>query len=117
MFGSDYPTPDGTCIRDYIHVQDLAQAHLDALSYLTHGGDSVALNCGYGRGFSVNDVVACVKNVSGVDFQYNWYRGVLVILLNSLPTTLRYVHYFPGSLNSMISNLFARAHLTGRKTH
>jgi UDP-glucose 4-epimerase len=52
VFGTDYPTPDGTCIRDYIHVSDLVRAHCDALAYLRGGGESVTLNCGYGRGFS-----------------------------------------------------------------
>jgi nucleoside-diphosphate-sugar epimerase len=56
VFGSDYPTPDGTCIRDFIHVSDLAQAHVAALRYLRSGGDSVTLNCGYGRGYSVREV-------------------------------------------------------------
>jgi len=69
VFGSDYPTTDGTCIRDYIHVEDLAQAHLDALSYLDRGGESTALNCGYGRGYSVSEVVSCVKKVSDIDFR------------------------------------------------
>ncbi len=69
VFGTDYPTPDGTCIRDYIHVSDLVAAHSDALSYLRAGGDSVTLNCGYGRGFSVLDVIDTVKKVSGVDFR------------------------------------------------
>ena len=69
IFGDDYPTPDGTCVRDYIHVDDLASAHLDALDYLARGGgDSVVLNCGYGRGFSVREVIDCVKTVSDVDF-------------------------------------------------
>jgi UDP-glucose 4-epimerase len=68
VFGTDYPTPDGTCIRDYIHVCDLVRAHSDALAYLRNGGDSVTLNCGYGRGFSVLDVIDTVKRVSGVDF-------------------------------------------------
>ncbi len=68
IFGDDYPTEDGTCVRDYIHVDDLAAAHLDALSYLNHGGQSNTFNCGYGRGFSVKQVVDCVKSVSGVDF-------------------------------------------------
>ena len=68
VFGSDYPTPDGTCIRDYIHVSDLAQAHLDALAYLTGGGGSVVCNCGYGHGFSVRDVVAMARAVTGRDF-------------------------------------------------
>jgi len=68
VFGADYPTPDGTCIRDYIHVSDLVQAHCDALAYLRAGGDSLTLNCGYGRGFSVLEVIDTVKRVSGVDF-------------------------------------------------
>jgi UDP-glucose 4-epimerase len=69
VFGTDYPTPDGTCIRDYIHVSDLAQAHLDALRYLRGGGASATVNCGYGRGYSVNEVIDTVKQVSGVDFR------------------------------------------------
>jgi UDP-glucose 4-epimerase len=69
VFGTDYPTPDGTCIRDYIHVSDLVRAHLDALTYLRGGGASVTLNCGYGRGFSVIEVIETVKRVSGVDFK------------------------------------------------
>jgi UDP-glucose 4-epimerase len=69
VFGTDYPTPDGTCIRDYIHVSDLVRAHLDALDYLRRGGASVTLNCGYGRGFSVLEVIETVKRVSGVDFE------------------------------------------------
>jgi UDP-glucose 4-epimerase len=69
VFGTDYPTPDGTCLRDYIHVSDLARAHLDALRYLRDGGASVALNCGYGHGFSVLQVIDTVKRVSGVDFK------------------------------------------------
>jgi UDP-glucose 4-epimerase len=68
IFGTDYPTPDGTCVRDYIHVSDLADAHLLALDHLRAGGASETLNCGYGRGFSVLEVVAAVKRVSGVDF-------------------------------------------------
>src|SRR5215470_904233 len=56
IYGSDYPTPDGTCIRDYIHVSDLVCAHSDALRYLRAGGASVTLNCGYGHGFSVREV-------------------------------------------------------------
>src|ERR1700736_521970 len=69
VFGTDYPTPDGTCIRDYIHVADLVRAHSDALAYLRAGGRSVTLNCGYGHGFSVLDVIDTVKRVSGVDFR------------------------------------------------
>ncbi len=69
IFGDDYPTPDGSCIRDYIHVSDLARAHSDALRYLRSGSPSLTLNCGYGHGFSVFDVVDTVKRVSGVDFK------------------------------------------------
>ena len=68
IFGSDYPTPDGTCLRDYIQVTDLARAHLDALRYLRSGADSLTCNCGYAKGFSVREVVEVVKEVSGVDF-------------------------------------------------
>ena len=68
VFGTDYGTPDGTCVRDYIHVSDLVRAHLDALRYLRSGGESTVLNCGYGEGFSVLEVVDAVKRVSGVDF-------------------------------------------------
>jgi UDP-glucose 4-epimerase len=68
VFGTDYPTPDGTCIRDYIHVSDLVRAHSDALAYLRGGGASTTLNCGYGRGFSVLEVIDTVKRASGVDF-------------------------------------------------
>jgi UDP-glucose 4-epimerase len=68
VFGTDYPTQDGTCIRDYIHVADLAQAHLDALGYLFSGAQSTIFNCGYGHGFSVRDVVTMAKEVTGIDF-------------------------------------------------
>jgi len=69
VYGDDYPTPDGSCIRDYIHVSDLARAHSDALRHLRSGLPSLTLNCGYGHGFSVLDVVETVKRVSGVDFK------------------------------------------------
>lgn len=68
IFGDDYETTDGTCVRDYIHVEDLARAHLRALDYLKGGGESTKLNCGYGKGYSVTQVVEMVKRVSGVDF-------------------------------------------------
>ena len=69
VYGTDYPTPDGTCIRDYIHVTDLIGAHCDALAYLRGGGGSVTLNCGYGSGFSVLEVIETVRKVAGVDFR------------------------------------------------
>jgi len=66
VYGTDYPTADGTCVRDYIHVEDLARAHVDALRYLEKGGASETFNCGYGRGFSVREVLRMVEKVSGV---------------------------------------------------
>jgi UDP-glucose 4-epimerase len=68
IFGTDFPTPDGSGIRDYIHVEDLARAHLDALHYLEAGNESQILNCGYGQGYSVREVINKVKEISGVDF-------------------------------------------------
>jgi UDP-glucose 4-epimerase len=68
IFGTDYATPDGTCIRDYIHVDDLATAHAAALEFLQSQGGSDVFNCGYGHGYSVRDVVTVTKKVTGVDF-------------------------------------------------
>jgi UDP-glucose 4-epimerase len=65
IFGTDYPTPDGTGVRDYIHVVDLADAHLRALSYLEGGGESTTLNCGYGHGYSVREVVDTLERIIG----------------------------------------------------
>lgn len=69
IYGTDFKTRDGTCVRDYIHVEDLASAHTMALDYLIKGGDSRILNAGYGQGSSVSEVVNAVKKVSGVDFK------------------------------------------------
>ncbi|AHI05721.1 UDP-glucose 4-epimerase [Bdellovibrio bacteriovorus W] len=69
VFGTDYPTTDGTGVRDYIHVEDLADLHVLALKYLNEGGTSDVFNCGYGEGFSVKQVIETVKKVSGVDFK------------------------------------------------
>ncbi|MGE0055499.1 MAG: UDP-glucose 4-epimerase GalE [Hyphomicrobium sp.] len=68
VFGTDYPTPDGTCVRDYIHVKDLARAHMSALSYLRQGGTTNIFNCGYSKGYSVLEVIEAVKRASSVDF-------------------------------------------------
>jgi UDP-glucose 4-epimerase len=68
VFGTDYPTPDGSCVRDFIHVTDLVQAHGAALSYLRAGGASTTLNCGYGRGYSVLETIEAVRRVSGRNF-------------------------------------------------
>ena len=72
VYGTDYETPDGTCVRDYIHVSDLARAHLAALHHLRAGGASDIFNCGYGRGYSVLDVIAAVKKASGADFKVKY---------------------------------------------
>ncbi len=69
IFGEDYDTKDGTCVRDYIHVDDLAQAHVDALKFLVTKKESAVLNCGYGHGYSVKEVVETVKRVTGKDFE------------------------------------------------
>ncbi|WP_421758778.1 UDP-glucose 4-epimerase GalE [Devosia sp.] len=68
IFGTDFPTPDGTGVRDYIHVTDLAEAHALLLDYLKAGGASTTMNCGYGRGYSVREVIETVRQVAGVDF-------------------------------------------------
>ena len=68
VFGTDYPTQDGSCIRDFIHVTDLSQAHRSALAYLRNGGASTTLNCGYGRGYSVLETIDAVRRVSGRSF-------------------------------------------------
>jgi UDP-glucose 4-epimerase len=68
VYGNDYPTPDGTCVRDYIHVSDLVSAHAEALRCLRSGSQSLTLNCGYGRGFSVLEVIDAVKRASGRNF-------------------------------------------------
>lgn len=69
IFGTDYPTRDGTCIRDFIHVTDLVAAHVDALGYLRDGGESLVANCGYGRGYTIREVLEAVRRVSGLDFE------------------------------------------------
>lgn len=68
VYGTDYDTADGTCVRDYIHVSDLVKAHSDALAYLRDGGAATVMNCGYSRGFSVLEVIDAVKRAAGVDF-------------------------------------------------
>jgi UDP-glucose 4-epimerase len=66
--GTDYPTPDGTCVRDYVHVDDLARAHVEALAHLADGGASFVANCGYGHGFSVREVLDTARRVTGIAF-------------------------------------------------
>jgi UDP-glucose 4-epimerase len=69
VFGTDYPTPDGTGVRDYIHVEDLASAHVNAIGYLRDGGQSLVANCGYGHGYSVRQVVASVERLAGLKLE------------------------------------------------
>jgi len=71
VFGTDYDTPDGTCLRDYIHVSDLISAHMDALSHLRRGGDSGIFNCGYGKGYSVLEVLRAVEKAHGGPIKTN----------------------------------------------
>lgn len=72
IFGTDYPTPDGTCIRDYIHVEDLARAHTLALKYLIKGGESIQCNLGTGVGVSIREIIDTVKDVTGADIRINY---------------------------------------------
>jgi UDP-glucose 4-epimerase len=74
IYGADYPTPDGTAIRDFVHVSDLADAHLEALSYLRRGGASEILNVGYGRGYSVSEVVSAFERVTGKELPHEIAR-------------------------------------------
>jgi UDP-glucose 4-epimerase len=69
IFGTDFPTPDGTGVRDYIHVEDLATAHLNALDYLRAGGESITANCGYGHGYSVREVLSSVEKIAGLKLE------------------------------------------------
>ena len=69
LYGTDYNTADGTCVRDYIHVLDISDAHLCALDYLSQGGKSDIFNCGYGRGYSVKEILSAVKRISKTDFK------------------------------------------------
>jgi UDP-glucose 4-epimerase len=69
IYGADYPTPDGTGVRDYIHVVDLARCHLAALAYLRSGGGSLVLNCGYGHGYSVLEVIEAVRRIAPCTFE------------------------------------------------
>jgi UDP-glucose 4-epimerase len=93
VFGTDYPTPDGTCIRDYIHVTDLVRAHSAALAYLRRGGGNATFNCGYGHGYSVLEVIETARRVSGRNF------------------TVEYADRRPGDPASLIADV-SRIHTT-----
>jgi UDP-glucose 4-epimerase len=98
VFGTDYPTPDGTCIRDYIHVSDLANAHLKALERMRGGGSSLIANCGYGRGFSVIEVLETVKKVHGKDFDIRYAGrrpGDAVLIVANPALAKQELHWVP----------------------
>ncbi len=118
--GTDYPTPDGTAVRDYIHVADIAGAHVAALKYLDKGGASAAFNCGYGRGLSVKQILDTAKKVSGVDFPvvYGPRRDGDVAMIAANTSGIRDVMGWEpqhDDLDQMISSaLHWYRHATGR---
>jgi UDP-glucose 4-epimerase len=121
VFGTDYPTPDGTCIRDYIHVSDLIAAHCDALAYLRAGGASTTLNCGYGRGFSVLEVIESVKRVCGVDLRVEFAGrragdpAQLVAACDRVRATLGWQPHF-NDLQTIVSHALAWERKLSKRT-
>ncbi|MEP7031285.1 MAG: UDP-glucose 4-epimerase GalE [Pseudolabrys sp.] len=121
VYGTDYPTTDGTCIRDYVHVSDLARAHSAALGYLRRGGDSATFNCGYGRGCSVVEVLDSVRRVSGRDFpvEISGRRAgdpvVLIANVDRIRKTLDWRPQFQD-LDTIVAHAFAwERRLTGKR--
>ncbi len=121
VFGTDYSTRDGTCIRDYIHVSDLVRAHSAALAWLREGGTSQVLNCGYGRGFSVLEVIDAVKKVSKTDFEVRLTgrrAGDPADLVADAARLPKLLGWTPGhaDLEIIVSHAYAwEAHLTSMK--
>jgi UDP-glucose 4-epimerase len=123
IYGTDYPTPDGTCVRDYIHVSDLARAHSAALAYLRRGGASATFNCGYGRGASVLEVIDSVRRASGRDFpvQVSGRRAgdpvALVANVDRIRATLDWRPQFQD-LDTIVAHAFAwERRLPGKRDH
>ena len=121
VFGTDYPTPDGTCIRDYIHVSDLVQAHSAALAYLRSGGANVTFNCGYGHGASVFEVIDAVRRASGHDFRVDVSgrrpgdAAALVANVDRIRAALPWRPRFQN-LDTIIAHVLAwERHLAGRR--
>ena len=103
VYGTDYPTPDGTCIRDFIHVSDLARAHRAALGYLRSGGASATLNCGYGHGYSVREVIDAVRRSVGHDFAVNFGErrpGDIVVSVAAASRIRELLGWTPGTRRS-----------------
>ena len=115
VYGTDYPTPDGTCIRDFIHVSDLARAHRAALNYLRAGDGSATLNCGYGRGYSVREVLDAVERNHGRKFPVNVSGRrpgdivVSVAAANRIRQTLDWIPEFE-SLDTIVRHALAWEH-------
>ncbi len=112
IYGSDYPTPDGTCVRDYIHVSDLARAHSAALAYLRRGGASTTFNCGYGRGISVFEVAEAVRRLSRRNFRVEIEGrrlGDPVSLVADIERIRRTLDWYPqfADLDTMIAHALA----------
>ena len=123
VFGTDYPTPDGTCVRDYIHVTDLARAHVAALTHLRSGGENVTLNCGYGRGYSVLEVIEAVKRAAGKSFpvQFGPRRpGDAMSIVASAARIRELFRWMPqfGNLDTIVGHALAWEHklLAGPKS-
>lgn len=112
VFGTDYPTPDGTCIRDFIHVSDLARAHLAALRYLRAEGASATLNCGYGRGYSVREVLEAVRKAVGHTFPANFGArrpGDIVVSVAAAERIARTLDWVPelDNLDAIVGHALA----------
>ncbi len=112
VFGTDYETRDGTCVRDYIHVADLCIAHMLALRHLRGEGDSLTLNCGYGQGYSVFEVIDAVKRVSGRDFEVNITErrpGDPVKIVAAADAIRQYLHWTPAydDLDTIVTHALA----------
>jgi UDP-glucose 4-epimerase len=123
IYGTDYPTPDGTCVRDYIHVSDLARAHSAALGYLRRGGASATFNCGYGRGASVLEVIDSVRRASGRDFpvEISGRRAgdpaAVVANVDRIRSTLDWRPQFQN-LDTVVAHAFAwERRLPGKRDH
>jgi UDP-glucose 4-epimerase len=122
VFGTDYATPDGSCLRDYIQVTDLARAHVAALAHLRRGGASLTLNCGYGTGHSVLEIVDVVKRVSGVDFEVRLSPrragdpAAIVAKVERIRETLGWQPAF-DNIETIVSQALAwERHLVARRT-